>query len=218
MNWIETAQGQGIDGIYLEARLDKINCLSPALIDFGKKWIADNERPSLFITGGTGSGKTYFMIALIHEIFDKKPNLWFRFKRCVDLFDESLEILRESKNTTEFLRKFAECEILSLDDVGVESLTERTKRDYFSIIDYRLNRNLPFVFTSNLTREEFCRSYGDRIASRMAMCLEIEFPRKDLRKEKEFITNQKQMAKISIPGAIQLDFGVKGIPTQRSAN
>jgi len=205
MNWNAWAMGQGISGLYLDAELNKIDILPQNILEFCKKWIDNPLKESLFLSGCPGSGKSYLMIALIHELFKKNPLLWQRYSRTVDLFEESLKIMKDGGGSKIFLGKYAECEILFFDDVGAEKKTERVEQDFFSIIDYRTNAALPFVFTSNLTKDEFGKAYHGRIASRMQMVLEIKFPKRDLRKEKEFMINQQRMAKFINLEAIQLD-------------
>lgn len=213
MNWTEWAGGQRINGLYLDAELDKIDVLPQNIIEFCKKWVENPLRESLFLSGCPGSGKSYLMVALIHELFKKNPLLWQRYSRTVDLFEESLKIMKDDGRSKEFLGKYAECDVLFFDDVGAEKGSERVEKDFFSIIDYRTNAAMPFVFTSNLTKEEFGRVYHGRIASRMQMVREIKFPQRDLRKEKGFVITQQRISQIVVLEAIQLDFEVGGIST-----
>ena len=39
MNWTEWAGGQRINGLYLDAELDKIDVLPQNIIEFCKKWV-----------------------------------------------------------------------------------------------------------------------------------------------------------------------------------
>lgn len=185
MNWEEVIKTHDIRKMYSQARLEDINHLPPELIDFAKRWVVAPQKPSLFLTGSVGSGKTYFMTALLRAMVEKGAT-WFRFTRSVDLFSQLLERMMEKKNNEHMLRSIAEVPLLFVDDVGVESMTERVKKEYFSIIDYRISEMLPFVFTSNLSKDEFGAELGERVQSRMNMCMEIEFPGRDLRREINF--------------------------------
>jgi DNA replication protein DnaC len=187
MKWEEVIKSHDIRKMYQDANLDKIQHLPTELIAFAKRWIDAPQRPSLFLTGSVGSGKTYFMTALLRAIVDKGYT-WFKFTRSVDLFDELLQKLMSSnsKSNEYHLRSIAECPFLFIDDVGVETMTDRVKKEYFSIIDYRISEMLPFVFTSNFSKDEFGKLLGDRVESRMHMCAEIVFPGRDLRRELNF--------------------------------
>lgn len=187
MKWEEVVQTHGIRKMYQDAHLDKIEHLPPNLIDFAKRWVEAPRKPSLFLTGSVGSGKTYFMTAIFRAMVEK-GHKWFKFTRSVDMFDELLQkMLGSSTKSNEYqLRIIGETPFLFIDDVGVENMTDRVKKEYFSIIDYRISEMLPFVFTSNFSKEEFGKLLGDRVESRMHMCAEIVFPGRDLRKEINF--------------------------------
>lgn len=185
MKWEEAIAMHNIRKMYQDADLDKINHLPPQMIEFAKKWVTAPRRPSLFLTGTVGSGKTYFMTALFRAIVEKGYT-WFKFTRSVDMFEELLQRIMEKKSNEQLLRVIAEVPFLFVDDVGVESMTDRVKKEYFSIIDYRTSEMLPFVFTSNFSKEEFGNLLGDRVESRMHMAMEIVFPNTDLRREINF--------------------------------
>lgn len=187
MKWEEVIKTHDIRRMYQDAHLDKIKHLPTEMMDFAKRWVDAPQRPSLFLTGSVGSGKTFFMTALFRAIVEK-GHTWFKFTRSVDLFDELLQkmMTSNSKSNEHLLRVIAEVPFLFMDDVGVESMTDRVKKEYFSIIDYRISEMLPFVFTSNFSKDEFGKLLGDRVESRMHMCMEIEFPGRDLRKEMNF--------------------------------
>lgn len=187
MKWEEVVNNHEIRKMYANAQLDKIQHLPPDLIAFAKRWVEAPQKPSLFLTGSVGSGKTYFMTALFRAIVEK-GHTWFKFTRSVDMFDDLLQKMMgsNSKSNEHQLKIIAQVPFLFLDDVGVETMTDRVKKEYFSIIDYRISEMLPFVFTSNFSKEEFGKLLGDRVESRMHMCAEIVFPGRDLRKEINF--------------------------------
>jgi DNA replication protein DnaC len=62
-----------------------------------------------------------------------------------------------------------------LDDIGVEAVTPWLGATMDELIDYRYERELPTVITSNLPLDEIKRRYGARIVSRIhAMCYPVE--------------------------------------------
>jgi DNA replication protein DnaC len=185
MKWEEIVKNHDIRKMYQNAHLDKITHLPKSMMDLAHKWINSEHKPSLFLTGPVGSGKTYFMTAILRSLVER-GYYWFRFTRSVDLFDELLKSIVDKKSNEYMLRTISEAPFLFIDDVGVENMTDRVKKEYFSIIDYRTSEMLPFVLTSNLTKEQFGKELGERVESRMHMCVEIEFPEKDLRKQINF--------------------------------
>lgn len=187
MKWDEAVSTYEIRKMYEDASLETIQELPKELIDFAKRWVQAPKKPSLFLTGSVGSGKTYFMTALFRSIVEQ-GHTWFKFTRSVDMFDDLLQKMmgNNSKSNEYQLKIIAQVPFLFLDDVGVEGMTDRVKKEYFSIIDYRISEMLPFVFTSNFSKQEFSKLLGDRVESRMHMCAEIVFPGRDLRKEINF--------------------------------
>lgn len=188
MKWEEVIKTHDIRKMYQDADLSKIKHLPQPLLEFARKWVETPNKPSLFLTGSVGSGKTYFMTALLRAMVEKGAT-WFKFTRSVDLFDDLLQKLMTSngKSNEYHLRSLGEVPLLFVDDVGVENMTDRVKKEYFSIIDYRTSEMLPFVFTSNMSKDQFGKELGERVESRLHMCMEIEFPGRDLRREISFL-------------------------------
>jgi DNA replication protein DnaC len=180
MNWEEVIKHHKVREIYQNAHLDDLHKFhSPSLINLARKWVCSSKRPSLFLTGHVGSGKTYFMTALLRALVDRGI-VWIIFIRSVDLFER---LHRDFLDDSNFMRILCENELLLIDDVGVEYWNERVKKSYFSIVDYRISERLPFIFTSNFSKEKFGKEMGERVESRLRMCLEVEFPPRDLRGE-----------------------------------
>jgi DNA replication protein DnaC len=66
------------------------------------------------------------------------------------------------------LKCYQKNEVLIIDDLGAEKLTDYVIQAWYSIIDYRYSNMLPTVITSNLSVAELAVRFGDRIASRIA--------------------------------------------------
>jgi DNA replication protein DnaC len=137
---------------------------------------------SLYISGSSGSGKTQFCVALLKELISLKKFSWIIFIRSDELDDELLSSVKEGHESY-VLEKYHTVPILFLDDLGVERLNERIIKQYYSIIDRRLNNFLPTVFSSNILRKDIAKNLGERIASRLHLADEMIFPDKDYRKE-----------------------------------
>ena len=74
-------------------------------------------------------------------------------------YPEFLRALKESFNgTDEYKIKFnyiKKVDVLLLDDIGAETLTEWSRDEVLgTILQYRMEENLPTLFTSNLTMQE----------------------------------------------------------------
>ncbi len=185
-NWLDAIIRHSIPEMYREANFDD-QCeiyLTKEIVEKGKKWIDEPNKPSLFLTGIPGCGKTYFMTALLRGL-TAQNHKWHIFKKSKDLFDQSLSEMFEgtSRSNSYFINKICEVPFLFLDDVGIEKMTERVQAEYYQIIDSRISNNRPFIFTSNLSIENFGNLVGERVKSRLELCYEIQFKDQDLRKE-----------------------------------
>lgn len=178
MSWTNAIRMMNIQKLYHNASLDNSPLLPPAIVDLGKRWLKATNRPSLYIYGNTGSGKTFFATSLFRGLVEKNLN-WLIFIRSDDLDDELLTAI-ENKHEKTVLTKYFEVPILFIDDLGVQKSTDRIIRQYYSIIDRRVGEGLLTVITSNVSRENL--QLGDRISSRLEHFYNIEFPKKDLRK------------------------------------
>ena len=127
------------------------------LIKWIKNFISSYEkgRPikGIYLNGNFGCGKTYLLSAMLNEL--AKQN----HKVAIVYYPEFLRALKESLNdSNEFKQKFnyiKKVELLLLDDIGAETLTEWSRDEILgTILQYRMEENLPTLFTSNLTMNE----------------------------------------------------------------
>jgi DNA replication protein DnaC len=139
----------------------------------------------MLLVGDPGTGKTYFMYALMHELLKSGwPLGLLRFingKRVGDMFDEEHKLYGTSKDT---IRQLVEPAILFVDDFGVEGKSERIERNYYEITDNRLADDMPTVFSTNLSDPEIKEVFGSRIDSRLKQCVKIHFEGNDQRQAK----------------------------------
>lgn len=188
MTWEEIVKLYKIPLIYRDVCLEKCH-INKKLIELMQKWLKTSyfNRPSLMLSGNTGCGKTYFAYALFRKIIESNYRD-IRFIKSNELDKLLLTALLEKRDYYE-LQKFSEVGILFLDDLGTERTSERLISQYFDIIDYRVSNRLPTIYTSNLSLDDFHNpdktNLGERIASRLSVCYEIKFPKKDLRRNME---------------------------------
>lgn len=107
----------------------------------------------IYLNGNFGCGKTYLLSAMLNELAKKGHKI------AIIYYPEFLRALKESFNSTdEYKNKFnyiKKVEILLLDDIGAETVTEWSRDEVLgTILQYRMEENLPTLFTSNLTIKE----------------------------------------------------------------
>lgn len=121
------------------------------LTTFIKKYENKEKVKGLYLTGNFGCGKTYLVSAMFNELAKKG------IKSCIVYYPELLRKLKESfgEDFKDIFNKVRNSEILLLDDIGAETTTNWNRDEILgTILQYRMQENLPTFFTSNLSLKE----------------------------------------------------------------
>lgn len=105
----------------------------------------------IFLHGNFGSGKTFLVSALFHEL-----NVTKHASIAIEYFPEILRTLKDDWELYETKMKlYQNVDLLLLDDIGAEKVTEWGRDEVLgTILQYRMTHHLPTFFTSNMTLEE----------------------------------------------------------------
>jgi len=161
-----------------------------------KQIFKDLQEKSIFLTGGSGTGKTVFACSLAKKYIRKGYDIKFisfpafimelqsSFKKdkpkhglCCDTSQNSFEIAEE-------VAKFQG--ILIIDDLGAEKLTEFVRQIIYFIINEREQKCLTTIITSNFSLSELDEHIDSRVSSRISgMCKVIKLTGKDRRLDKK---------------------------------
>lgn len=136
----------------------------------------DYKRNLLF-TWPTGTGKTTKAKELlkkthnpeIHEKLQKYFITDSEFKQLVKNNSLSLRKPTETWSNIESypMEMMIRSWVLLYDDIGVSDATEPYLRDLTYILDKRIDRKLPTIFTTNLKKDELKEKLNERIVSRI---------------------------------------------------
>ena len=119
-----------------------------------KEFVADfdNSFQNLFFYGDTGVGKTFLSHCIAHELLESAHCvLYFS---AFDLFDFLAGSAFSRKNDTPDDELIFDCDLLIIDDLGIERSTEFALEQVFNVIDSRYRSKLPLIVTTNMTLEE----------------------------------------------------------------
>lgn len=119
----------------------------------------------IMFTGPVGSGKTFLAAAIANELIESKLRVLFLI--VPDLLDELRATYKSEINELDLLDAARTIPILILDDLGAHNYTDWTRNRLYSIINYRMNEQLPTVITSNLSLDEMEDYLGVRTTSRI---------------------------------------------------
>lgn len=130
----------------------------------------------LVLNGGIGTGKTHQAYGALRRIAEAGPS---RFEMIAVTAPDMYGRLRpggSDKGSEHELKQFARIQLLLLDDLGTEKLSEFTEEATYRIVNERYNTCLPLIITTNLPVRSLAGSgtpelvgrLGDRLASRLA--------------------------------------------------
>ena len=136
----------------------------------------------LFIHGPSGVGKTFLTASLARELFVRGSDVKWRFESLPRLVMEIQDCFHKKTSSLDFLKEIVESEILVLDDLGVEKLTEFVYQAIYFVLNEREMNCRPTLITSNFSLAEIQDKFDSRISSRIAgMCRVIELRGSDRR-------------------------------------
>ena len=147
----------------------------------------------IVLRGNTGCGKTHLAIAMGKLI----PAEW-RSTRSGGLipgaiFTTAPELLLKIRSSFQdgagqteegLIDYYSGCSLLILDDLGSEKTSEFAVTTLYIILDRRLRDCRKTIITTNLNKEEIDKTFGARIASRLAGMENIKINMPDYRKKR----------------------------------
>ena len=121
---------------------------------------------NLLFSGNTGLGKTFLSACIARTVADQGYSVGY--ESAGKLF-QTLEKARFEANdeNRRAAAKYAECDLLIVDDLGTELPGQFVTAALYSLINDRLLEAKPTIISTNLSEEELVRRYNPQIASRL---------------------------------------------------
>ncbi len=126
--------------------------------EFTEGYLKGEKMKGIYLTGSFGAGKTYLIASLFNELAKKNV------ESVIVYYPEFLRSLKASfsDNYDARFNAVKKAPLLLLDDIGAESVTSWNRDEILSsILQYRMDMEMPTFFTSNLTLEELEEHLGE---------------------------------------------------------
>ncbi|WP_392485946.1 ATP-binding protein [Haloimpatiens sp. FM7315] len=130
-----------------------------------RKYINEFEtcNNNLLFYGNSGTGKTFLSNCIAKSLLDSGHLIVYKTA------NELIENLREARfnknaNLEDLLLN---CDLLIIDDLGTEQITEFSKSEIFNLINTKLLKQKKMLVSTNHSIEELSKTYSERITSRL---------------------------------------------------
>jgi DNA replication protein DnaC len=131
------------------------------------------EGESLMFWGEPGNGKSHLATAVANELTAKGKRVVFI--SMPDLLEKIKATFNKNSVETEaeIMRGLQMCDLLIIDDIGAEKVSDWVQEVIFRIVDGRYKKVKPIMATSNLEPKELAERIGKRAYDRL---IEISQP------------------------------------------
>lgn len=145
----------------------------------------DTSDANLLFYGSSGLGKTFLSSAIATELISRGKDVLYISANSLFPALENLHFNRGDEKSRYIASKALDSDLLILDDLGAEFITQFTVSELFRILNHRLLTGKKMVFSTNLTLSEIRSTYSERIVSRIVGSFDpILFFGEDIRRKK----------------------------------
>lgn len=149
-----------------------------------------NVNSGLLLTGGPGLGKTYLSACIARAVAENGFSVCYESAVSAFRAFEDRQFSRdpeEQSAAAEKVRQMLQCDLLILDDLGTEVVTQSVLSALYTLINSRENEGKHMIISTTLSGDELAERYTPSICSRLnGFFQRIRFAGKDIRTERGF--------------------------------
>ncbi len=122
---------------------------------------------NLLFSGPTGLGKTFLSACIARQVTDRGFSV--EYQTACRLFSdfESARFGDRSEEARQLPQKYLTCDLLIIDDLGTEMVTQFVISTLYTVVNTRLTQSMPTIISTNLPPEKLESRYSPQIASRL---------------------------------------------------
>lgn len=161
-SWISFCLDKGIGDCFFDVKLAHLILLDEFSKEKVKAWLV-NKSNALIFYGSTGAGKTHMGLSLLRYFFELRENSWVQYLTASQVLSEGDTLGEQS-----LIEKYGCCDLLMIDDLGVEECPKWKVKYLYAITDKRFTSKKPTIITTNLNESELSEIYTSRVISRLS--------------------------------------------------
>ncbi len=127
----------------------------------------DKTHKNLLLTGNAGTGKTYISSCVANRALERGKTVYYQTAyKFFELFEKDKFSKTDDDESSEIIKYIYDVDLLIIDDLGTEFVTQFTSATFFDVINSRIISGKSTIVSTNLDFEGITKIYSQRIASR----------------------------------------------------
>ena len=126
----------------------------------------DRTHDNFLVMGNAGTGKTFITSCIANRALERGKTVYYQ--TAFRLFEilENARFKKTEDDASEIVKYAYDVDLLIIDDLGTEFITQFTSAALFDIINSRIISGKSTVISTNLGFEELSNLYSQRVTSR----------------------------------------------------
>ena len=126
----------------------------------------DKTGENILLLGNAGTGKTFISSCIANRTLERGKSVYYQTAyKLFEMFEDAK--FQHINDNDEALRYIYNVDLLIIDDIGTEFVTQYTAATLFDIINSRLNEKKSTIISTNLSLNDIEDIYSTRVASRL---------------------------------------------------
>lgn len=126
----------------------------------------DKNGDSILLMGNAGTGKTFVSSCIANRALERGKSVYYQTAyRLFEMFEDTK--FKGNTDNADALKYVFDVDLLIIDDLGTEFISQFTSATFFNIISTRLNEKKSTVISTNLSFDGIDDIYSSRTTSRL---------------------------------------------------